>query len=134
MPRDPLEVVLDGMDRFIAREITGLVFEVSAELIEATPLDLGWARANWIPQVTTPYRANLKDVETTSGLASSLASSAESQLFSIAASYRIDQGPIFVSNNVPYIGRLNDGHSKQAPAGFVQFSIAKAVAAKRSGL
>lgn len=28
-----------------------------------------------------------------------------------------------VENNVEYIGKLNDGHSKQAPAGFVEASI-----------
>jgi formaldehyde-activating enzyme involved in methanogenesis len=33
-----------------------------------------------------------------------------------------------VSNNVPYINRLNEGHSAQAPAGFVQQAVAKAVA------
>ena len=34
---------------------------------------------------------------------------------------------MFVSNNVKYITRLNDGYSRQAPAGFVQSAIRKAV-------
>lgn len=29
----------------------------------------------------------------------------------------------FLSNNVPYINRLNEGHSRQAPAGFVEGAI-----------
>lgn len=38
------------------------------------------------------------------------------------AGYRL--GPlIYVFNNVPYIGRLNDGFSSQAPAGFVERAI-----------
>ena len=33
----------------------------------------------------------------------------------------------FVANNVAYIRRLDAGHSKQAPAGFVRAALAKAV-------
>lgn len=33
-----------------------------------------------------------------------------------------------VTNNLPYIGRLNDGYSAQAPANFVQIAIASAQA------
>lgn len=30
---------------------------------------------------------------------------------------------VYIVNNAPYIGRLNDGHSKQAPRGFVERAI-----------
>lgn len=40
-------------------------------------------------------------------------------------------GPIYLTNNVPYIVPLNDGHSKQAPAGFVQRAIAAGTAKAR---
>ena len=43
------------------------------------------------------------------------------------ASYRLEGGNIFISNNVPYILALNDGTSRQSPAGFVQNAIQKAV-------
>ncbi len=33
---------------------------------------------------------------------------------------------IFISNNVPYIGRLNNGHSAQAPSGFVEMAVRRA--------
>jgi hypothetical protein len=32
---------------------------------------------------------------------------------------------IFISNDQPYIGRLNDGHSKQQPPGFFDRALAK---------
>ena len=32
-----------------------------------------------------------------------------------------------ISNNVPYINKLNNGYSKKAPANFVQISIKRAV-------
>ena len=34
----------------------------------------------------------------------------------------------FVSNGVPYIGKLDQGSSQQAPAGFVRAAVVKAVA------
>jgi hypothetical protein len=30
---------------------------------------------------------------------------------------------VYISNNLPYIDRLNKGHSKQAPAGFIESAI-----------
>ena len=38
---------------------------------------------------------------------------------------------IHITNNLPYIGSLNDGHSKQAPAGFVQMATLAGLAAVR---
>jgi hypothetical protein len=34
--------------------------------------------------------------------------------------------PMHITNNLPYIGRLNDGYSAQAPANFIQIAIARA--------
>lgn len=39
---------------------------------------------------------------------------------------------IHITNNVPYIVPLNDGHSHQAPAGFVETAIANGVAKAKS--
>lgn len=38
---------------------------------------------------------------------------------------------IHITNNLPYIGALNDGHSKQAPAGFVRTAVMEGLAAMR---
>lgn len=40
-------------------------------------------------------------------------------------------GTVYVSNAAPYIQRLNDGYSKQAPAGFVQLAVQAGLAAVR---
>lgn len=132
MPTDPLEIALSGMDRFIARETVGLLFEITAVLIEDTPLRDGWARSQWVPRINKPYRVNLKNIDPTGGQISAQANESQTALFSIAASYSIYSGPIFISNNVPYIGRLNDGYSTQAPPGYIQISVLKAVAKFRS--
>ena len=38
---------------------------------------------------------------------------------------------ILISNNLPYINALNDGSSKQAPAGFVDSALSKGKRAVR---
>ncbi|MGK2911230.1 MAG: hypothetical protein ACSLE1_15725 [Sphingobium sp.] len=40
--------------------------------------------------------------------------------------WQLDNGPggaMEISNSVPYIGKLNDGHSKQAPTGFIEAAV-----------
>ena len=127
MPIDKLEMILEDMDRFINRQIVGLTLRVHKHLTIDTPLDVGWARANWVPQLTAPYRVNLLGLDPDSGMAASQRANAQAALTAIATSYRMELGSIFLSNNVPYIGRLNDGHSPQAPPGYVQVSIQTAV-------
>ena len=38
---------------------------------------------------------------------------------------------IHITNNAPHIQPLNDGHSKQAPAGFVQIAVMEGLAGLR---
>lgn len=129
--RDPIEVIMDDLDRFITSEIVGLSFELHAELTESTPVNLGWARANFVPAIASPWRENLKDAEPSSGAASSKAAKVAAELARISVSYKVDMGPLYISNNVPYIGRLNDGHSPQAPPGYIETAIERAIANRR---
>ena len=113
-----------GLDRLAAQVIRKLALDVTANLKRAaseggTPVDTGWARNNWLAAVATPPVGPIgsrEDVPTFDpGAAAVLA-------------YRSPaQGKVYISNNVPYIGRLNAGSSKKAPAGFVQRAIAGAV-------
>lgn len=40
-------------------------------------------------------------------------------------------GSIHITNNLPYIGVLNDGHSQQAPADFVKLAVLDGLATVR---
>ncbi len=86
---------------------------IDRELVLSTPVDTGRARSNWIASVDTPSDAE---------------GAAESPAAAIARAEAVIKGAgprqdIWISNNLPYIARLNDGHSAQAPAGFVQSAI-----------
>ena len=91
----------------------------------ATPVDTGRARGNWQAEVGRPL------LEETDRLDPGGATTVSANNVRIAA--YSGQGSVFLSNNVPYINRLNQGHSAQAPAGFVEISIAAGVAAARRG-
>ena len=45
-----------SIDRFTERVVTKIGLDVTANLIETTPVDFGWARANWVPSVGRPER------------------------------------------------------------------------------
>lgn len=86
-----------------------------------TPVDTGWARANWIPQVGGPRNA-------TAGNRSAVSTAEQDAgVAAIAAGYKLEQGDVSISNHVPYIGQLNDGFSPQAAAGFVERAVLEAV-------
>lgn len=98
----------------IAKNVNQTVIEtaliVDAKVILSTPVDTGRARANWRAEIGGPFTS---EVDSTS------ASEAISQGRQTIGARRPGQ-TIYISNNVPYIKRLNEGSSKQAPAGFVE--------------
>jgi hypothetical protein len=96
-----------------------MVLEINAQLIETTPVKTGWARANWIPSVGRPYGEDPVGEPEDIGAAQLAQDQGQAQI----AGYRINQGPLFIVNNVPYIERLNDGSSTQAPSGFVDAAV-----------
>lgn len=117
-----VELVVSALSGFTAEQTRALALGIQADLVETTPVDTGWARANWVPSIGTPSEGLAGNHKAISG-AEQAAGTAE-----VAAYGKIDQGPIYLTNNVPYIQPLNDGHSQQAPAGFVQAAIARNLA------
>ena len=51
---DQIRVVVGAFEDFAEKIIKEITLEATANLIEDTPVDTGWARANWIPSITTP--------------------------------------------------------------------------------
>ncbi len=126
MARETIRVIA-ALDEVTERLMTFLSVEITANLINDTPVDTGWARANWVPSIgsrnNTPASAEAR-VE-------NVPAQRATQQSSIAGltNYRIESGSVFISNNVPYIVRLNEGSSTQAPQGFVQGGIQRGIIA-----
>jgi len=119
----PTEVqkVITALNKFSTDLIKQLVIESTAEVVKRTPIDTGWARANWIPSIGQSI------AETTGQQEAVTTSRQEAGIAEVLTSYTLNRGNLFITNNVPYINKLNEGTSTQAPAGFVQQSIARAI-------
>lgn len=123
-----LRFVLDVLNGFTEKHVKIITLDAVANLVEDTPRKTGWARANWIPSIGQPTAVD--GSPPTEDAAKSAVrqrdAARESAIANIVSAYKLPMGRVFISNNVPYINRLNDGHSKQAPAGFVQAAILRA--------
>lgn len=110
------------IDKAGERVVKRLATSVNAELIKATPVDTGWARANWIFSIGQPIAGP-------AGAPGKVGPARQAQSSGVARVlvYKLNQGVIWLSNNVPYIQVLNAGHSKQAPAGFIEAAIDRGV-------
>lgn len=119
------EEIAQELKKVIENTVTDLSINMTAELIEKTPVDLGWARANWVPAIGRP--GDSSDVNTPAQEQITSQKAKQQQAIGQLTSYQLGNGPVFISNNVPYISVLNNGSSTQAPKGYVQRAIADGV-------
>jgi hypothetical protein len=101
------------------------VITVASAVALRTPVDTGRARANWRTNIGGPLTARVdnfpKGKKGTTGAAA--AGQAINDATSKMEGFNKSGVDVYISNNLPYIGRLNEGHSKQAPAGFIESAI-----------
>lgn len=114
---------------FLNQDVEGLLRRLVTEILDrliappsegGTPVDTGWARSNWIPGVGSPPR---KPFATKMSVSTSKQEAGRERV----ARFKLGEGSLFLANLVPYIVLLNQGSSRQAPAGFVQAAVAQAV-------
>jgi hypothetical protein len=117
-----LDRAYDEAMKRVAQTIRAVAIVVDQKLVETTPVDTGRARANWQVSLNEPLSSQVPWSDETRKESSFIPPRSETAL-KAAAGFKIDD-TIFITNNLPYIRRLNDGYSKQAPAGFVESAIA----------
>lgn len=100
---------------------------VDATVVLATPVDTGRARANWQVELNGPHTTADENKFSPSGQESIDAAKAVISTYNGAR-----DTSIHITNNLSYIGRLNEGWSKQAPAGFVEKAVMVGVQAIRN--
>tara|TARA_R110000803_G_scaffold20201_5_gene52231 strand:- start:11418 stop:11843 length:426 start_codon:yes stop_codon:yes gene_type:complete len=130
-----LRVVIAALENFIEDIIKKVALDVVANLVRApsqggTPVDTGWARANWLPLIGNNGRADAApkfDRQARAQNTPAVAAAQQGLIATVATSYKIQQGPIFIINSVRYIVKLDQGTSRQAPPGFVGAAVALAV-------
>lgn len=101
-----------------------IAIDLDTRVVLGTPVDEGRARGNWFPSLNTPSSEVSDKVDPSGSLAIAAATST-------AASSKLGD-IIWLTNNLPYILPLENGHSGQAPEGMVDINL-NAVAAQYGG-
>lgn len=118
-----LEKTAAGLDKQASDVAVKAATAILKDLVTVTPVDTSQALSNW--QIGLGEAPSGKLPPYSPGLGGSTAdkSAAAAIRAGIAILQKKKPGvTIFITNNLPYIRRLNDGYSKQAPAGFVERS------------
>lgn len=109
-----------------AQAVRKVALAAESAVVLATPVDTGRARANWLVEIDGPAEGTVEPIDQ-SGNAAIQAAAAKVAEYVPGVS-----AEIHLTNNLPYIQRLNDGWSAQAPAGFVQEAVLAGVRALSS--
>lgn len=97
-----------------AQKIAGELFR---RVILRTPVKTGRAIGNWQATIGTPSALTL---DGTDGSDTAILRAIET-----VRGWRLGSAAIFLTNNLPYIERLENGWSKQAPNGMVALTVAE---------
>lgn len=95
-----------------------IVLEVDWRLRRRTPVDTSRARANWRLGIGSPDRTVNWEERDPSGAAGMAAARAKVQSLTFGAI-------VWLTNGLPYIGPLERGHSRKAPAGMIAVTRAE---------
>jgi hypothetical protein len=106
--REFAEKLVPDDARLMQRKI---VLEALTRLIQKTPVDTGRARANWQVGIDADPSGQV-DYQGQDALVAGLSVIAAMPLCTA-----------YITNNVEYIERLEEGHSKQAPAGMLSVTL-----------
>ncbi len=89
-------------------------------LVEKTPVDTGRARSNWFVDIGDPQDQGVAEPDKSGG-------SAVARGGAVIAGYANANGlpEINIHNTLPYIGRLENGYSSQAPGGMLALTVAE---------
>lgn len=106
-----------------------IALEVFRRIILKTPVDTGRARGNWLCTIGVPAEAMAKGEDWFQGQTSNdfdkSGRAAIEEASNQVLAWKPEDIAIFLTNNLPYIERLENGWSDQAPAGMVAITIAE---------
>lgn len=111
------------LEEEVNREARVVAINFLRGIVKLTPVDTGRAKGNWFVGINLPNRSI--DQNRRAGQAVS------EGIGDIESAKTVEYPTVVISNNLPYIQRLNNGHSQQAPVKFVETEIARVVNASR---
>lgn len=132
-----MQAVGEAIQKDVNQLVSDVVVNVANEVAKRTPIDTAYARSNWVtalaPTVETlmPYkRYNSRWRKNRAGRMSPGGKFTErvntrgvTEQARSAVIHRKPDQPVYITNNVPYIHALNQGHSQQAGPNFVRTGV-----------
>lgn len=105
--------IVDTLEEFIRAFMVAISRQLIVNLRVRTPKDTEFASVNWIANIGSPYPS-------TAGLKADarkgrINQEPQRQSWASLVSYQLQDGRIYITNNVSYIVDLNRGYSKQEP-------------------
>jgi hypothetical protein len=108
-----LNAFAKAMDIAIGTVVDRVVIAIYTKVVERTPVDTGRARASWmINEGSAPEGVPEPDLESYPMPATAMGGFTGTE-------------PVYITSNLPYMERLENGWSKQAPAGMVRIALAE---------
>ena len=108
------------------RLVRALILGLYRDVILATPVDTGRARSNWMLSIDTPNRGTVNADDSGakknqhSGRSKAMTMVGDAKLRNMGKASRV-----YISNSLPYIKALEEGHSPQAPNGMLETALKK---------
>ncbi len=118
--------VIEDIDSFVLEETTKLAKNVLEKVVKRTPYRTGQAKRNWIVSHNTHSDEFIKVPEESPiplVTAENIALTRGQFQIPQAKPYKL----IYIQNNAPYIVRLNNGYSLQAPELYVDTAILQSI-------
>lgn len=127
MPKPTSKQKLDNLARQIEvgtqDMLKRVALDIDSALVLTTPVDTGRARSNWQVSIGKTAAGTIDQPVSPS----EAIGNAKSELSKLKGS----DDKIHITNNLPYIQRLNEGWSPQQPAGFVDQAVMTVVGSIR---
>jgi len=97
------------------RAFRKIILDAYSECIQKSPVDTGRFKGNWQTAIDVIPAGTLQRMDASGGAA----------IGEVNASVAATQlgNTVYMANNLPYAERLEDGWSKQAPAGMVKLTV-----------
>lgn len=119
-----MRVVGRAVEDNASKLVRRVALAVDAEVVISTPVDTGRARSNWQTELNTApegTREAYSEGKEGSTVGPNTQAALDQARATVAAHKPGDT--VHITNNLPYIGRLNDGWSAQAPSGYVETAV-----------
>jgi hypothetical protein len=93
----------------VNQQVRAVTIGVFSSVIKMTPVDTGRAKGNWQCTIGSPANGENEQSDPEGAMRATVPNEAGAK--------------VYLTNNLPYIQKLEYGHSTQAPSGMVRISI-----------